>query len=158
MTEKDWPIAEFDTIRRLRIIAAATPGAILHETVLAAPADTVWAVAADLEGELPRWLLPDIRSIRLTPGDGDRLVARMRGHSGLQARFDVVLQPGWCLMQSRYLLGGMAATSEADGTRFAFIGALRGPLHLLNQPLRPIGHRSGQRAIRRFTARVAAQN
>jgi hypothetical protein len=155
MSEQPWPIAEFDNIRRLRVIAAATPGAIVHEVVLSAPLETVWAVAADLESELPRWLLPDIRSVRVTPSDGDRLVAQMRGYSGLRARFDVVLQPGWCLMQSRYLLGGMAATTEDDGTRFAFLGELRGPLRALNAPLRPIGERSGRHALRRFTTRVA---
>lgn len=152
MTEPDWPVAEFDPVRRLRVIAAATPGAALHERVLDEPFDTVWAVAADLEGELPRWLFADIRAVRVSPTGSE---ARVVGHSGLRARFDVVLRPGWCLMQSRFLLGGMAAAPEGGATRFAFLGAFRGPL----RPLAPLtsGLRgpAARRALARFARRVA---
>ncbi|PZS20196.1 MAG: hypothetical protein DLM57_02235 [Pseudonocardiales bacterium] len=155
MTEYDWPVAEFDPIRRLRVIAASTPGTSIRETVMAAPLAAVWAVASDLEGELPRWLFPDIATMRVTPaGDSDRLVARAVGHSGLRARFDVVLRPGWCLMQSRFLLGGMAATDEGGATRFAFLGGFRGPLRLLSPASRPISARVGERALRRLAERV----
>ena len=154
MTDYPWPLAEFDTVRRLRVIAAATPGAAVHERVLPAGLEAVWAVAADLEGELPRWLLPDVRTVRISDRDGERLVARMVGYSGLRARFDVVLRPGWCLMQSRYLLGGMAVAPEANGTRFAFLGGLRGPLGLLDPVLGPLSHRLGEHALDRFAARV----
>lgn len=154
MSERDWPVAEFDTVHQLRVIAAATPGAVIHETVLPDPIERVWAVAADLEGELPHWLLPDIRAMRITEHDHDRLVAHMVGYSGLRARFDVVLRPGWCLMQSRYLVGGMAATTEGSGTRFAFLGGLRWPLRIVNPLLKPFSQGSGARALERFTTRV----
>ena len=49
------------------------------------------------------------------------MTARARGRLGQHARFDVVLRPGWCVMQSRFLIGGMAAVPEAGGTRFAFL-------------------------------------
>lgn len=150
----DWPVAGFDQVRRLRVVAATTPGSAIRETVLAAPLDAVWAVAADLETELPRWLFPDIRSVRITPAAGDRLEALMTGHSGLRARFDVVLRPGWCLMRSRFLLGGMAAVEEDDGTRFAVLGGFRGPLRLLTGVTRPISDRNGQQALARFAQRV----
>ncbi len=156
-TGDTWPVAEFDTVRQLRVIAAVTPGTVIHETVLPAPLESVWAVAADLEGELPRWLLPDIRAVHLSERDHDRLVAQMIGYSGLRARFDVVLRPGWCLMQSRYLLGGMAATSEHGGTRFAFLGGLRGPLRVLTPLLTPFAQGSGTRALHRFSTRVERQ-
>lgn len=160
MTDNDtWPVAAFDTVRQLRVIAAATPGAVIHETVLPAPLETVWDVAADLEDELAHWLLPDIRAVRITDHDHDhdRLTARMIGYSGLRARFDVVLRPGWCVMQSRYLLGGMAATTEQAGTRFAFLGGLRGPLRLMNPVLTPFSRSSGAHALDRFTTRVEAR-
>ncbi|MGI8721844.1 MAG: hypothetical protein ACR2JG_06410 [Geodermatophilaceae bacterium] len=58
MTDQDWPVAAFDPVRRLRVIAAATPGASIREVVVGAPVEEVWAVAADLERELPHWLSP----------------------------------------------------------------------------------------------------
>jgi hypothetical protein len=161
MTDYDWPVAEFDPVRRLRVIAATTPGASIHETVVAAPLESVWAVAADLEGELPRWLFPDIRSITVTPAIGsDRLVARALGRSGLRARFDVVLLPGWCLMQSRFLLGGMAATEEFGATRFALLPAAPRPSRPVDQPSsrwpRPRSfHRTGTPALTRTSAGIA---
>lgn len=155
MTDRNWPIAEFDPVRRLRVIAATTRGSSIRETVVTAPLESVWAVAADLEGELPRWLFPDIRSVTVTTTtDPDRLLARALGHSGLRAHFEVVLRPGWCLMQSRFLLGGMAATDEGGSTRFALLGGFRGPLRLLTPATRPASARIGDRALARFTERV----
>jgi uncharacterized membrane protein len=62
-----WPVAELDTIRRLRVLAAAVPGAVVAETVIDAPFEPVWAVAADLEHQLPAYL-PDVRSLRVIRG------------------------------------------------------------------------------------------
>lgn len=154
MTDPRWPTAEFDPLRRLRVIAATTPGAVIHERVLDAPLAAVWAVAADLEGELPRWLFPDIRSVRLTATAEDRSVVHVRGYSGLRARFDVVLQPGWCLMQSRFLVGGMAAVAEGGSTRFAFLGGFRGPTRVLAPLLRPVNGPAARHALTRFAHRV----
>jgi hypothetical protein len=150
----DWPVADFDQVRRLRVVAATTPGSAIRETVLDASLASVWAVAADLETELPRWLFPDIRSVRVSAAGGDRLEALMTGHSGLRARFEVVLRPGWCLMRSRFLLGGMAAIAENGGTRFAVLGGFRGPLRLLTGVTRQISDRNGRQALARFAQRV----
>lgn len=155
MTERGWPVAEFDPVRRLRVIAATTPGASIHEAVLDASVGSVWSVAADLERELPRWLFPDIRSVRVTSAEEDRLVARILGHSGLRARFDVVLQPQWCLMRSRFLIGGMAAREENGATRFAFLGGFRGPLRLFTPVALSLSNRNGAAALNRFAQRVA---
>lgn len=155
MTGHEWPVAEFDPVRRLRVVAATTVGVSIRETVLAAPWESVWAVAADLEGELPHWLFADVRSVRVTPtADPDRLVALALGHSRLRARFDVVLRPGWCLMQSRFVLGGMAATEEGGGTRFAILGGLRSPLSALAAATRPVSSRIAERALIRFSRLV----
>lgn len=121
-----WPVAGLDPIRRLQVIAATTPGVIYAEQHIPAPFDVVWAVASDLEAELPR-IVTDVAAFQVTASAGDRLQARARSRLGLRARFDVVLRPGWCLMQSRFLIFGMAAVPEAGGTRFAGLGALRLP-------------------------------
>ncbi|GAA2747434.1 MULTISPECIES: SRPBCC family protein [Kitasatospora] len=156
MTEQtapaSWPVADFDPVRRLAVLAATVPGAALHQAVVDAPFDRVWAVAADLEGALPHWL-PDIRTVRPSADGTEALVV---GHSRLRARFDIELRPGWCLMQSRFVLGGMAAHPEDDGTtRFAFLGAFRFPaIGLLATVLRPATAPLGERSLRRFEALV----
>lgn len=156
MTDNQWPVAEFDQLRRLRIIASTSPGVAIHETVIDAPLEAVWAVATDLEGEVPKWMFADIRSIKVSPtAASDRLVARAYGYSGVRARFDVVLRPNWCLMQSRFLLGGMAAEEEAGATRFAFMGGFRGPLRHFARVARPLSARIGEHATARLAARVS---
>jgi hypothetical protein len=91
------------------------------------PLEQVWGVAADLEHELPH-LVRDVRSFEYLPGvpadDGVRH-AVVRGSWHKRTEFSVVLRPGWCLMQSRFLVGGMAAVAEDGGTCLAFYGALR---------------------------------
>lgn len=136
-----WPVADFDPVRRLHVIAATAPGsARIDEAVLDAPFDRVWSVAADLERTMPLWI-PDVRTVALrTSGTtGAPLQARIHGHTRLRATFAIDLSPGWCLMQSRLVLGGMAAHPETDRTtRFAFLGGLRFPgARLLAPALRP---------------------
>ncbi|MBD0692120.1 hypothetical protein [Streptomyces sp. CBMA123] len=155
-----WPVADFDPVRRLRVIAATAPGAArIGETVLDAPFERVWALAQDLERTMPLWI-PDVRTVRLTPSEPAgpptagpptagpptadslrtaSLQARIHGHTRLRATFGIDLAPGWCLMQSRLVLGGMAARPETDRTtRFAFLGGLRFPgARLLAPALRP---------------------
>ncbi|MFE9631840.1 hypothetical protein [Streptomyces sp. NPDC006463] len=133
-----WPVAELDAVRRLRVIARTTPGAGFAEHLLAAPFDRVWGLASDLEDQLPR-LITDISSFTVTSAAGERLEARARSPLGMRARFDIVLRPGWCLMQSRFVVGGMAAVPEGHGTRFAFFGGLRLPgIGVADRALRPL--------------------
>ena len=141
---EDWPVAGFDPVRRLRVLAAVTPGSAMTELTIPAPPELVWRVASDLPTEMPR-LVRDFRSVTVTsvpreapvlreapvprgaPGTGERLVMDARGYLGQRARFDVIMRPGWCWMQSRFLLCGMAAAPERGGTRFAFLGGIRTP-------------------------------
>lgn len=155
MTQPQWPVADFDPVRRLRVIAATTPGVALHERVIDAPFGSVWAVAADLEGELPQWVFPDIRSVRLIHREGSRSEARVLGHTGLRARFDVVLEPGWCLMQSRFLLGGIAAAPESGATRVAVLAGVRGAMRILTPLSAPAGRRALSRLAKRIDQRSA---
>src|SRR5206468_11490702 len=71
-------------------------------------------------------VLPFLRHSFPTRRSSD-LQAVARGRFGMRARFDGVLRPGWCWLQSRFLLIGMAATSEPGGTRVALTGGLRIP-------------------------------
>jgi hypothetical protein len=140
----DWPVADLDPLRRLRVLAAATPGAELTEWVIGAPPERVWLTAGDLEAELPR-LIRDFRSVTVSPGHGERLVMTARGYLGQRARFDVVMSPGWCWMQSRFLVCGMAAVPDPGGTRFGFLGGLRVPGAAR---LHPLLHLIGPSAVR----------
>lgn len=149
-----WPVAELDAIRRLRVLEAAVPGAVVAETTLDAPFEQVWAVAEDLERELPRYLR-DVRSLRITRTDGERLEAYAHGYAGLRARFDIVLRPGWCVMRSRFLLGAMAAVPDGASTRFAFLTGVHIPAQPLAAPaLAAIGRRVAPRALANFAERV----
>jgi hypothetical protein len=151
-----WPVAELDAVRRLRVLASAS-GGLYAEGVIRAPFDRVWAVVGDLEGELPHYL-PDVRRLGITATTGDRLEAYARGRLGLRARFDGVLRPGWCVLQSRFLIGGLAAVSDGQGSRVAFLGSFRVPgLRLLRPLLAPLERRVGRMVLRRLEARVHAR-
>jgi len=121
-----WPVADLDSVRRLRVMAAAIPGTVVVETIIPAPFDAVWAVASDLEHEVPR-LEWHVRSLRITRRDGDRLEALVHGPIGIRDRFAGVLRPGWCWMQGRALFIGMAAIPGPEGTHFAMAAGLRVP-------------------------------
>ncbi|MCY0929229.1 hypothetical protein OTB20_24125 [Streptomyces sp. H27-H1] len=118
---------EVDQVGRLRIMAAGIPGAKVVESVLPAHLEAVWAVMSDLEGEFGRFQ-PDMRSMRVLRVTGDRVEALARSKYGLRAHFRGVLRPGWCWLQSRFLIIGMAAAPEPGGsTRVALTGGVRVP-------------------------------
>lgn len=151
----DWPVAEVDPIRRMRVLAAATLFPVnLRESLVPAPMDRVWAVAADLEHELPR-MLSTVRSVRITQLRGEELELLAVGVLGQRARFDVVLRPGWCVMRSRFVLGAMAAAPEGEGTRFAALVGYRLPGARLMRPALSV---LGDHAWRRFLEHPALQD
>lgn len=116
-----------DEVNRLRVMAAGVRGARVVERVLPAPLDAVWTVMGDLEGEFGRFQ-PDMRSVRVLRVTGDRVEALARSKYGFRAHFRGVLRPGWCWLQSRFLIIGMAAAPDpAGGTRVALTGGLRIP-------------------------------
>ena len=148
----NWPVADLDPVRRLRVLAASVHFPVyLAEIVLPVPPDQVWAVASDLENELPR-NLSTVRSVRITRREGERMELLATGTLGQRARFDVLLRPGWCLMRSRFVLGAMAAVPEGDGTRFASAGGFQLPGARLAAPLLTL---AGDRGMRRFAAHPA---
>lgn len=116
-----------DEVNRLRIMAAGVRGARVAELVIPAPLDAVWAVMGDLEGEFGRFQ-PDMRSIRVLRVAGDRVEALARSKYGFRAHFRGVLRPGWCWLQSRFIIIGMAAAPDpSGGTRVALTGGVRVP-------------------------------
>ncbi|MFG2231585.1 hypothetical protein ACGFNX_16530 [Streptomyces sp. NPDC048723] len=82
-------------------------------------------------------------------------VGRLCGPIALQDGFDIVLRPGWCLMESRFVRGGMAAVAERDGARVTFFGGLRLPgVRLVEPVLRPLMAPLGARALGRLIDRL----
>jgi hypothetical protein len=146
-----WPVADFDQVRRLHALAAGVYGAHVTERLIHAPFDVVWPVLSDLENEFTNYEL-DMRRVRLAR-QGDRLIAYARGSLGLRAAFDVDLQPGWCWMQSRFLLIGVAATPAGTATTVAVTGGIRIPGRAA---LVPVGvQRANHAVLTRIAARVS---
>jgi hypothetical protein len=151
-----WPAVDVDAVQRLRVMAAATAAPMYVEEVIDAPFDAVWPVASDLEGELPR-LVRAMRSFTILDRKGETLTARAVSKVRHRAYFDVVLRPGWCLMQSKYVIGGMAAVAEGDRTRFAVLGASRVVTGAVpGRVLTPAGRNMGRSMLRRLRRRVCA--
>jgi hypothetical protein len=123
----DWPRTDLDDVRRLRALAAGIPGAAVTERVFDRPLQTVWDSMWD-EGRGFADIQPDMRSITGLTVHGDHVSLRAHSHYGLRARLHGTVRPGWCWLQSRFLLIGMAAAEEpGGGTRVAFTGGVRIP-------------------------------
>lgn len=120
-----WPVADLDPVRQLRVLSAALPGTGLVERVIDAPYERVWPLIEDMESTVPGFD-PMVASLRIVERDRDHLVVVARAPVlGLPTRFDVELRPGWCLMQSRLYVVGMAAVpAGSDRTHYA---QLEGP-------------------------------
>ncbi|WP_251050129.1 hypothetical protein [Streptomyces sp. ISL-86] len=144
-----------DAVSRLHIMAAGVRGARIAEHVVAAPLAEVWAVMADLEGEFGRFQ-PDMRGVRILRVSGDRVEALARSKYGLRAHLRGVLRPGWCWLQSRFLIIGMAAAPEpGGGTRVALTGGVRVPGRAAIVPFGTASELA--RAMARLGARVDAR-
>jgi hypothetical protein len=124
-----------DPIDRLRLLAAGIPGAAVVERVLDAPFDAVWATATDFEGALSGFEV-SVGRARVIERDGDRVTLESRlPLLRVRQRVDVHLRDGWCLMQGRGFVAGMAARAEGERTRFAHLEAARMPAAGLTRPL-----------------------
>jgi len=153
-----WPATELDPVRRLRVLAAGLGAAMYAEDHIDAPFAEVWSMASDLAHELPH-LVPTIKEFHVRGGLTDRSMAWAYGPLGHRAQFEVLLQPGWCVMQSACVVGAMAAVPEGGGTRFAVLGTLRGhvPAPLRMVLARSIGASRGRKMIERARRRTAAR-
>jgi len=149
----DWPVAEIDSVVRLRALAAALPHTLLRECVLDATPERVWAIVGDLERGVPRFE-GAVRGIEIVGRDGERLDLVSTSPFGLRLRFEAVLRPGWCVMHSRAGDVGMAVSPEGDGsrTRFAHFEGSR----LLGRLARPLFRRNIEGDFRRLAGLLRA--
>ena len=127
------------------MLAAGFPGTVVRERLIPAPFATVWDQISDLERAVPasEW---HVRSLRITEQRGDRLSADVQSVIGLHDQFAIVLRPGWCWMEGRLLVAGMAAVADPAGTRLAWAAGVRMPAAGL---ARPLLCRSLDRSLRR---------
>jgi hypothetical protein len=123
----NWPQVELDDVRRLHALAAGIPGAAVTERVFNEPLPAVWDLMWS-DGRRFIEFQPDMRSVENVQREGDRITMLVRSTFGMRARLEGVVRPGWCWLQSRFLLIGMAATEEpTGGTRVALTGGVRVP-------------------------------
>ncbi|GAA1570678.1 MULTISPECIES: hypothetical protein [Kribbella] len=122
----NWPQIELTDVERFRALAAGVPGAAVTERVLPGDPDRVKAMLTDLD--VFAEIQADLVSATLEQRDGDRVVVLAKGARGQRARLEGQLRPGWCWLQSRFLIIGMAAAAEpGGGTRVALTGGIRVP-------------------------------
>ncbi len=130
MTDDRWPTAALGEVGRMRVLAAAFPGAFLEERLVPRSFETVWGYLSDLERSIPDFDRT-VGGLRIVRRDGERLEARARaaGPVPLATTFDVDLRPGWCWMVARpaFYVVGFAAEPEGDQTRLAHMEALSVP-------------------------------
>jgi hypothetical protein len=122
----DWPNIEPGTLTRFRALAAGVSGAHVTERLIDAPFDEVWAVLSDLEGGFGE-IEPDMAHVRVVHRDGEFVEALARSRLGMRARLRGRIRPGWCWLQSRFLIIGIAAAPEGHRTRVAMTGGPRIP-------------------------------
>jgi hypothetical protein len=131
----NWPTTELTEVERFRALAAGIPGATVTERVLAAPVERVRDLLTNLDTFAE--IQADLTSAELVRRDGDHVVVLARGRRGQRARLQGQLRPGWCWLQSRFLIIGMAAAEEpGGGTRVALTGGIRVPGRAAIVPLR----------------------
>ena len=122
-----WPDAPLDPVSKLKALAAALPHVAVDEALFDVPFDRFWSFIEDLENSTPRIEGPVHRVRILEKQEESRLRLQARSMIGLRDEFDVVLRPGFCVMQSKRSLVGMAARPEGPThTRyFHFEGSTR---------------------------------
>jgi len=144
-----WPTTDLDPVRRLRALAAGIRGAHVTEAHVDATFERVWTLLGDLEGGFGQ-VVTDMERLRVVRRQGEHVEALARSRYGMRARLRGVQRPGWCWLQSRFLLIGVAATPEGPGTRVAFTGGVRLPSRAA---LIPLGvRREGSRSVENLTA------
>jgi hypothetical protein len=114
------PAESLDPVARLRVLAAALPGAVIAERTLAATFDQVWRVVTDLERMVPRYE-SSVKAIKVVDRQGQNaeVVATLR--DGDVEVMDVRMVPGWCLMQSESTVVAFGARPEGHRTVLAHL-------------------------------------
>ena len=110
-----WPESGIDPVEKMRALAASLPYVAADETVFDVPFDTFWRFIEDLETNTPR-IEGAVSRLKILDRNGDRLRLKARSPIGLWEEFDVILRPGFCVMQGRSGQIGMAARPESETT------------------------------------------
>ena len=127
--------ASLSTLARARAIAAGIPGAGVAEAVYDLPFSEVWRRLTEFERSVPNAdrLVGRLRvDHREALGDGvERIRLTAWTPLGLRQRFDVRLEPGFCLMGGRAYTVVMAAAPEpGDPARTRYVQVEAVPAHL----------------------------
>lgn len=131
----EWPDTTLDPVRRLRVVAAGVRGAAVTERVVPADFPEVWTTLTDFEDGFTR-VQPDMRRVHLLSRVTDRVELLATSRHGMRARLVGVERPGWCWLQSRFLIIAMAAApAAAGGTRIALTGGVRVPTRAAIVPI-----------------------
>ena len=113
-----WPEVVLDPVSKMRAVAAGLPYCAVRETVLDAPFDRAWNFIVDFENSTAK-IEGVVTRVEILERRGETLRLRSRMLPGYWMEANVILRPGWCLMNSRMGQIGMAARPEgSDQTRF----------------------------------------
>jgi hypothetical protein len=149
----DWPTAELDPVRRLRVLAAGVRGAHVTEQLIPAPLPVVWAALTDFEGDFTR-VVTDMHRVTIENRDLRSVTLLAQSRFGFRARLSGPVHDGWCLLQSRFLLVAIAAVAEDPAnTRVAFTGGVRVPRQPAIIPIRVKAE--GRRSLNRLAGMFA---
>lgn len=122
-----WPVAELDSVSRLRALAAAYRSTGVAEVTVAVPFDEAWQWVTDFERNVPR-LDTEVSRVRIRHRDGNRIrLWAWAPFVPVPLPFDVVVEPGFCIMRGRFraFLVVMAAVPTPDGgTRYVHAEAV----------------------------------
>ena len=155
MTEIEWPTTGLGPVQRLRALAAGVRGALVTERAIRSSPERVWELLSDLEGEFGA-IQPDMHRVTILSRNGDSIEALARSRYGMRALLRGTMTPGWCWLQSRFLLIGMAVAEGPDGTSLvAMTGGIRIPGRAA---LVPIGVRAeAAKSLDRLRVRLDAR-
>lgn len=110
-----WPEIDIDPVEKMRALAASLPHVAADEMVFDIPFEAFWRFIEDFETNTPR-IEGTVDRLKILDRNGDRLRLKARSPIGFWDEFDVVLRPGFCVMQGRSGQIGMAARPESETT------------------------------------------
>lgn len=114
------PAELLDPVLRLRVLAAALPGAVVAERTLNATFDQVWRVVADLETMASRYER-NVSAVEVISREGERAQVLVTVPGGRTETMAVRIVSGWCLMHSPSTVVAFAARAAGDQTVLAHL-------------------------------------
>jgi hypothetical protein len=108
------PMEALDPLARLRILSAALPGSILATRHVRSSFSATWKIIDDLERFTAQYESAVI-NVRIVAAAGHRRRLVVTYRTGAWEESDVLLRPGWCLMQSPAAVVAFAALPKGQG-------------------------------------------